>query len=52
MGRLHALHLRARHNQWMNERVSAAAATLPEDALALTRGAFFGSLPGTFTPWW
>jgi len=44
---LESLQLLARYNQWMNERLYAAAATLPEQAVAQPRGAFFGSLLGT-----
>jgi uncharacterized damage-inducible protein DinB len=40
--------LMASYNQWMNERLYAAAATLPEAALAADRKAFFGSILGTF----
>jgi uncharacterized damage-inducible protein DinB len=39
--------LMARYNAWMNEKLLDAAATLPADALALDRGAFFGSILGT-----
>lgn len=41
------LALMASYNQWMNRRVYDAAATLPHEALALDRGAFFGSILGT-----
>jgi uncharacterized damage-inducible protein DinB len=37
----------ASYNQWMNERLYAAAATLPDAALAADRKAFFGSILGT-----
>ncbi|EKU26637.1 DinB family protein [Xanthomonas graminis] len=47
MDALESLQLLARYNQWMNERLYAAAATLPEQAVAQPRGAFFGSLLGT-----
>lgn len=47
MNALESLQLLARYNQWMNERLYAAAATLPESAVAQPRGAFFGSLLGT-----
>ena len=47
MDTLESLHLLARYNQWMNERLYAATATLPEHAIAQPRGAFFGSLLGT-----
>lgn len=40
--------LMASYNQWMNERLYAAAATLPEAVLAADRKAFFGSVLGTF----
>jgi uncharacterized damage-inducible protein DinB len=38
----------ASYNQWMNERLYAAAATLPDAAVAADRKAFFGSILGTF----
>jgi uncharacterized damage-inducible protein DinB len=41
------LALLASYNQWMNRRLYDAAATLPHDALAADRGAFFGSILGT-----
>src|SRR3546814_17929970 len=46
--RLH-LHfaLLASYNRWMNERLYAAAGTLPAEELARDRGAFFGSIVGT-----
>lgn len=47
MDALESLQLLARYNQWMNERLYAAAATLPQSAVAQPRGAFFGSLLGT-----
>lgn len=47
MDALESLQLLARYNHWMNERLYAAAATLPEHAVAQPRGAFFGSLLGT-----
>lgn len=39
--------LLATYNASMNIRLYAAAATLPKDALAANRGAFFGSILGT-----
>ncbi|MEN9538820.1 MAG: hypothetical protein RLZZ126_1055, partial [Pseudomonadota bacterium] len=39
--------LMAEYNRWMNQRVYAAAATLPAVALTAERGAFFGSILGT-----
>jgi uncharacterized damage-inducible protein DinB len=39
--------LMASYNQWMNERVYAAAATLPDAVVAADRKAFFGSILGT-----
>ena len=39
--------LQARYNRWMNEKVFAAAARLPEAAYRADRGAFFGSIHGT-----
>ncbi|MCR6625871.1 MAG: DinB family protein [Pseudoxanthomonas sp.] len=41
------LTLLASYNQWMNQRLYDAAATLPHDALMADRGAFFGSILGT-----
>ena len=43
-------HLRqmAAYNRWMNEKVYAAAATLPSGEVVADRGAFFGSIHGTF----
>jgi uncharacterized damage-inducible protein DinB len=41
------LRLMANYNQWMNERIYAAAATLPPDAVTADRKAFFGSILGT-----
>lgn len=40
--------LLARYNQWMNQKLIAKAATLPVEALTANRGAFFGSILGTF----
>jgi uncharacterized damage-inducible protein DinB len=37
----------ATYNQWMNSRLYAACATLPAEALAADRKAFFGSIIGT-----
>ena len=37
----------ARYNRWMNERVYAVAASLPEAELMRDRGAFFGSVFAT-----
>lgn len=37
----------ATYNQWMNSRLYAACATLPAQALAADRKAFFGSIIGT-----
>lgn len=39
--------LLAQYNEWMNENLYAAAATLPADAWLVDRGAFFGSIAGT-----
>ncbi|MFC5437188.1 DinB family protein [Rhodanobacter umsongensis] len=39
--------LMARYNQWMNERLYAAAAQLDEAELRADRGAFFGSILAT-----
>ena len=37
----------ALYNRWANERLYATAAQLTPEALAVDRGAFFGSLLGT-----
>ncbi|MBC7685240.1 MAG: DinB family protein [Bdellovibrionales bacterium] len=37
----------AAYNQWMNEKIYAAAAKLPMGQFEAERGAFFGSLAGT-----
>ncbi|MEO8367553.1 MAG: DinB family protein [Pseudoxanthomonas sp.] len=39
--------LLADYNQWMNQKLYAAAGTMGADALAQDRGAFFGSILGT-----
>ena len=39
--------LLARYNRWMNERIVAALATLPDDERKRDRGAFFGSIHRT-----
>ena len=39
--------LLARYNRWMNERMFAALATLPDDERKRDRGAFFGSIHRT-----
>jgi uncharacterized damage-inducible protein DinB len=39
--------LMADYNRWMNGNLHRAATTLPADALAAPRGAFFGSILGT-----
>ncbi|MFD0320411.1 DinB family protein [Lysobacter gummosus] len=44
--REHAV-LMAAYNRWMNDKVYAAAAQLPHEAIAADRGAFFGSILGT-----
>lgn len=38
----------ARYNQWMNEKLYAAAAELSDEQRKADRGAFFASLHGTF----
>ncbi len=40
-------HTMARYNRWMNARLYALCATLPEEELRADRGAFFGSLYAT-----
>ncbi|MCL4746339.1 MAG: DinB family protein [Burkholderiaceae bacterium] len=47
MHRIDQIVLLARYNEWMNERICAAAATLPAPVLSHERGAFFGSIIGT-----
>ncbi|SCK16059.1 DinB family protein [Vogesella sp. LIG4] len=47
MSLLYHLRLLADYNQWMNDKLYHAAATLPADELNAARGAFFGSLQGT-----
>lgn len=47
MTRLDHLSLMATYNQWMNEKLCAAAATLPAQELSADRKAFFGSILGT-----
>ena len=47
MNRLDHLSLMASYNQWMNEKLCAAAATLPAQELSMDRKAFFGSIMGT-----
>jgi uncharacterized damage-inducible protein DinB len=37
----------ARYNHWMNERLYALLAAVPDDERKLDRGAFFGSMHGT-----
>lgn len=39
--------LMAGYNRWMNDKIYAAAARLPHEAVAEDRGAFFGSILGT-----
>jgi uncharacterized damage-inducible protein DinB len=41
--------LMASYNEWMNAKLIAAAATLSTEELAVNRGAFFGSIFGTFS---
>ena len=47
MSELAHLRLMAGYNTWMNQKLYAAAASLPAQELAADRGAFFGSLLGT-----
>jgi uncharacterized damage-inducible protein DinB len=47
MSRASHVRLMAEYNSWMNDKLYAAAASLPETALAEDRGAFFGSILGT-----
>ena len=47
MERLEHIQLMAAYNQWMNDKLCAAARTLPADELKADRKAFFGSILGT-----
>lgn len=47
LNRLDHLQLMATYNQWMNEKLCVAAATLDAEALSADRKAFFGSILGT-----
>ncbi len=47
MNRTQHIHLMATYNQWMNARLYQAASSLPDEALAADRKAFFGSILGT-----
>lgn len=47
MNRIEHIQLMAAYNQWMNDRMYAAARVLPDAELAAGRGAFFGSILGT-----
>ncbi len=47
MNRLDHLALAARYNQWMNDKLFAAAQALGETAVRREAGAFFGSIWGT-----
>lgn len=47
MTQIAQLRLMARYNRWMNEKLYAAAATLPPEAIVADRGAFFRSILGT-----
>lgn len=47
MSRIEQFRLLARYNGWMNAKLYDAAATLPPEAVAADRGAFFGSILGT-----
>jgi len=38
----------ARYNRWMNERLYAVCAEIPDEERKRDRGAFFGSIHGTF----
>jgi uncharacterized damage-inducible protein DinB len=41
--------LLARYGRWMNERMTAALATMPDEQRKLDRGAFFGSIHRTLS---
>ncbi|AVE04010.1 damage-inducible protein DinB [Pseudomonas palleroniana] len=47
MNRIEHVALMASYNQWMNQKVYAAAGQLPDAALSADRQAFFGSILGT-----
>jgi uncharacterized damage-inducible protein DinB len=47
MDALRHVRLMADYNRWMNDRLYAAADTLPPDQIEADRGAFFGSILGT-----
>lgn len=47
MSRTAHITLLARYNEWMNNKLYEAAASLPAEELATDRGAFFGSLLAT-----
>ena len=47
MSRTAHITLLARYNEWMNDKLYEAAASLPADELTAERGAFFGSLLAT-----
>lgn len=47
MNRTSHIRLLAEYNQWMNDRIYAAAAALAPDAVMADRKAFFGSIFGT-----
>lgn len=47
MNRLEHLQLMAAYNQWMNDKLLIAAASLPASAVSADRQAFFGSVLGT-----
>lgn len=47
MNRLQHIQLMARYNQWMNDKLYTAAASLPVEQVNADRQAFFGSILGT-----
>lgn len=47
MGFCRHIVLMAEYNEWMNDKLYAAAACLSAEALAQDRGAYFGSVLGT-----
>jgi len=47
MDRLDHIRLMAQYNGWMNEKLYAATAPMPHEALVADRGAFFASILGT-----
>jgi uncharacterized damage-inducible protein DinB len=47
MSRVEHIHLMAKYNEWMNERLYKVASNLTDQELSVDRRAFFGSILGT-----